>query len=805
MKTTSISLSVLLFLIVELCGSWESQAQPRAAELDDFSRPAAKEWPMVGGDWNNSRYSILTRIDAKNVKTLGVAWVSKNFDEGGETVVTPVVRNGLMFVAAGREVYALNAKTGDEVWSYKTVPDVPADISTLSPQEQFSGDWNSPYGVPNMKGVGLGHGLVFVGLRDGRVIALGQKTGDLVWSHQTGIDAPKKGQWADSAPTYFNGIVFTGLSDGDHHQRGRLTALDAMSGQQLWQKFSIPAPGEPGHETWPSFNDAWRFGGGGVFTNPPVDPALGTVYFTTGNAVPPFAGNWRPGSNLYTCSVLAVDIKTGRLKWYYQLVHHDIFDGDVGVSVILYDAHVNGKARKALAVLRVDGYLFLLDRETGKPLLPVEERPVPQLASQLTSPTQPFPVDGESILRDCETWRKAGIPAGFQLSCMWTPPAAPNDPPNVLSPGPGLKGYPMAYSPLTGYFYAQGISYLHWPRRSEDPYYDGFSGVIPDEKIYWELAAIDGRTGKVAWKKTTPLVYRNGGPIATASGLVFRALGDGNVEAFDAKTGDVLWRFQTGMYGAAGAISTYELDGQQYIAVAMGPAVWAFRLGGQASTAAPAVATTQSDDFDGPVIDTHEIGTTTLARSREEPGMRYFHDEYTFDPYRARVKVGEKVLFVNSGLLPHEVVALDGSWGTGPLSPTQEAWVSFDKPGRYTYVCKDHPWSYGQIVVVTPAASTLSARARQGKASFSESCGTCHGEDLKGRGASPALIGASFLTRWKSAPVGDLFDKIRTTMPQASPGSLNAETYQNITTFLLEVNEIGSSETEAGDAMRKGQ
>src|SRR5581483_9181613 len=222
--------------------------------------------------------------------------------------------------------------------------------------------WNLIEGVPNSKGVGVGGGFVFVGLLDGRVIALAEKTGHLVWTQQTGIEQPKTGQWAAVAPSYVDGDVFTGLSDGDHHLRGRLVALDAKTGSKRWGIFSIPGPGEPGHETWPSFNETWKFGGGGVWTTPAVDRKLGLIYVTTGNAVPPFAGDWRPGNNLYTSSVLAVDLKTGKLRWWYQLVHHDVFEADVGSPVVLFDANIGGKVRKALAVLRADGYLFQLDR-----------------------------------------------------------------------------------------------------------------------------------------------------------------------------------------------------------------------------------------------------------------------------------------------------------------------------------------------------------------------------------------------------------------------------------------------------------
>jgi quinohemoprotein ethanol dehydrogenase len=665
-----------------------------------------KNWLMVGGNQNNTRYSALPHINTDNVQQLGAAWVSERFDEGGTSHVTPVVKDGVMFVSAGRKVYALNARTGENIWSYKTVPDTPN--RRLAPtSEHHKESTPSPSAVPNRRGVAVGQGLVFVGLQDGHVIAISEQTGNLVWARQTGIDQPKKEQMVSAAPTYIDGVVFAGLSNGDARLRGRLTALEAGTGKQLWQFLTIPSPGEAGHKTWPSFNDAWKFGGGGVWTNAAVDPELGTVYVATGNAVPTFAGDWRPGDNLYTCSVLAIDTLTGKLKWHYQLVHHDVFDADAGTPVILYDAKIEGRMRKAVAVLRADGYLFQLDRRTGKPLLPVAERSVPQLGSQRTSPTQPFPVGGESILMSCEDWKRHGIPAGFVLGCMWTAPASSEDPQNVLAPFPSVRLSSMAFSAQTGYFYAQSASFLTWPRRSPDPYYLDFNRSVPGLKTYGTLAAIDSRTGTIAW--TRPIYARSdglpffrSGLLATAGGLTFRSSADGFVEANDAKTGDVLWKFQTGMVGDTGSPVSYEVDGEQYIAVPMSTTVWAFKLGGKLSAAATPAVSGEEGEFFGPVIDTSEIETTALKYSALGPGKRYFIDEYAFNPYRARVKARTKVLFVNNGSIRHEVVAVDGSWGSGPLSPTQEAWITFDAPGQYTYICKDHPWAYGQIIVTPP-------------------------------------------------------------------------------------------------------
>lgn len=795
-----IRLIIALALYSRIDVSLEAADNPRGE--------VSKEWPMVGGDWNNTRYSQLDQINRHNVAGLKAAWISDKFDEEGMSRVTPVVSGGAMFVTAGRQVYALNAKTGARLWSYKTVAD--RQGWKFNPHiDDPTQSLDSALGAPNTKGVSVASGLVFVGLSDGRVIALNSKTGQLVWSRQTGVNQIREGQWAATAPTYANGIVFSGLSDGDHALRGRLTALDAATGNLIWQIFSIPGPGEPGHDTWPSFNSAWRTGGGGVWTNPPVDPTLSLVYFTTGNAVPAYAGDWRPGNNLYTCSVLAVDIRTGKLKWYYQLIHHDLFEADVGTPIILYDAQRSGRRRKALAVLRADGYLFELDRETGEPILPIEERPVPQLDSQKTAPTQPFPVGGESILMSCDDWKKERLPAGFVLGCMFTAPSSPppsQDPQNVLAPFPGAKGPLMAYSPQTGFFYAQAHSSLSWPRRSQDPYFLNWSDSVPGLRDYGDVVAIDSRTGKIAWRKRIPPASLAGGPIVTKAGLMFRASGDGNAEAYDAMTGDALWHFQTGMKGAGGTPATYEIDGEQYVAVSMGPAVWAFKLRGKipAPTTPTGMPVAAPEAFiSGPIVDTAEIETTSLEHTLIEPGMRYFVDEYAFNPYRARIKLGSPVLFVNNGTMRHEIVALDGSWSTGPLDPNEQTWIAFSKPGEYTYICKDHPWTYGQIIVSPEDTSNVSKKAAaqvtEGQERYRRSCSTCHGKNLGGSGTAPALTGNTFMQHWESATVADLFDRIRSSMPPGEPASLDRDSYLSIVAYLLHANNVDTGMREISD------
>jgi alcohol dehydrogenase (cytochrome c) len=686
-------------------------ARPNPAYQENPKDAPERDWDTVGGDPTNRRYSDLAQIDSRNVRRLGVAWVSEKFDDGSVATATPVVRNGVLFVTAGRKVYAMNATTGTKVWTFATVLDVRVENSLVASPHERQDSIATPSAVPNRRGMAIGQGLVYVGLQDGRLIALREDNGELVWNRQTGIDQPKKEQAVSGAPVYSRGLVFVGLANGDARLRGRMTAIEAATGKILWQRFTVPGPGEAGHETWPATNDAWKFGGGGVWTNAAVDLDLRMIYFTTGNAVPPFAGDWRPGANLYTCSVMAVDIDTGELKWHYQLVRHDLFDADAGTPAVLYDAPIDGRRRKALAILRADGYLFQLDRITGRPLRTVEERKVPKLMSQSTSPTQPFPVGAQSILRSCDEWRREALPAGFVLGCMWTPPASPppsKDRQNVLAPFPSVRVGAMAYSPELGYFYAQGTSFLAWPRRAPDPYYFDFDRSAPGLKEYGELAAIDSRTGKIVWKRRVhapqgSYPFLRTGLLATAGGLLFRASTDGLLEASDLKDGEVLWTFMAGTGETNGTPVTYAIGGEQYIAVPMGSAVWAFKLDGQPLPAAVIPDITEpKDGFFGPITDTSTVETTSLKRSSFGSGTRYFVDEFAFSPYRSRVRAGTRVHFINNGQKQHEIIALDGSWSTGPLRPTESSSIDFTEPGRHTFICRLHPWTYGQLIVTGP-------------------------------------------------------------------------------------------------------
>lgn len=673
-------------------------AQVFVQQEDEGRQRAAADWAFFGGDWTSARYSSLSRINTETVKELNGAWTVK-FEGNASTRATPVVKDGVMFISAGTRLYALDAKTGTTIWTWKPVEQAPARLETAGIGDLL----NAGVGIPNPPGVSLGEGLVFVGLMDGRVAALRQKTGEVVWSKQIGYDPPRTGQAVSGTPMYARGVLYAGLANGDWAFRGKTVALDAKTGNQLWEFWTIPGPGEEGHDTWPSdpkWKNIWRQGGAGVWHSPVVDPDVGLVYFVTGNAVPMFGGESRKGDNFYTGSLIALDMKTGKLRWYYQVVHHDLWDADIAIPPILYEVEMNGRARKGIAAMRADGYLFLLDRETGRPILPIEERPVTQDRFNNTSPTQPFPVGADSLAPPCDFW-KGKVKPPFVLDCGgFTPPFV--DRHNVIAPNAPIAGVirvmPMSFSPQTGYFYAQGSGSLGRARRiGDDPFFRGNAPSLIDlPPSVNVVAAIDSRTNKIAWKREMAGGLGTSGPLTTAGGLMFRGDPDGTFQAYNARTGDPLWQFQTGVGVARGPAMSYEVAGEQYVALSMGTALWAFKLGGAVGPQ-PAIRGGRG------VIrgqETNLIETATLVQSADRGvGRRYAVDEHAFNPTRARAKAGTIVSFVNNGLMTHTVAALDGSWSTGPLTLGETGYIKLDKPGTHTYACKDHPWARGELTV----------------------------------------------------------------------------------------------------------
>jgi alcohol dehydrogenase (cytochrome c) len=755
----------------------------------------------INGNLANQRYVPVNQINPKTVAGLGAMWVSEPFADGATSRMTPLVHEGLMFLGAGPRIYALDARSGKMVWQHQLEARKPPAVNAITSAKVTA---LQTLGVANSRswGLGLGGGMVFAGLTNGHVVALGEKSGDVVWDKLISDEPLAIGKRIMCPPLYVDGVLYVGL--GLDVTEGHAIAVEATSGRVLWRISTVAKPDRSGHQTWPHESNIWRSGGAHPWVAPAADPSLGLVYFVTGNAGPPSAGKLRPGDNLYSVSLIALEMETGKLRWYRQLVRHDLWEADLSVSPVLFDKEIAGRRRQGVAVMRGDGYLFLFDRTNGEPLITIEERPVPQNPAVFTSATQPFPRDADSILPPCVSWSNK-IPTGFILGCMFDPPS--HDVPNRLAQWASVRVAPMSYSPQTGYFYAQGTNSLLWQGTADDPYV-WITNVNGDRVPNYPaptvvVAAVDSGTDKVIWRKELPSVedsgYKsNGGALSTAGGLVFHQGGDGSLQAYDATTSETLWRFQTDFAAGDASPMSYAIDGRQYVAFVAGAKVWAFALGGKLPQASSPSLPPQ-EEVSGPIRDANEIETLTLEHA-DGIGERYRLNEFAFNPYRARIRAGTSVTFINNGYLPHTIVARDGSWSTGILSPGQIATIGFDKPGSYLYFSKEYPWSYGQIVVASVATiadavseaqkdSEASEQVAFGKTCYVASCSSCHGENLNGRDPAPALSGGGFRARWAGHDALTLFDRIRTTMPPTAPGALSDDNYAAIVSYILYSNE----------------
>jgi alcohol dehydrogenase (cytochrome c) len=665
-------------------------SQAADPEIDRLLQsPVAKDWVTNGGNMTNQRYSTLKQIDTSNVKQLKGAWMTrlKGSGLGGKYSfeATPLIKDGIMYMVTGNDdVFALDAKTGQILWEHWS--QIGQTISTVC------------CGWLN-RGLAMGEGMLFIAQLDANMVALDIKTGKEVW--RTPVEDWHNGYGMTAAPLYFDGIIYTGITGGEFGIRGRLTALDAKTGKILWRAYTLPAPGEPGGDTWPAGTTHFSRGGASIWNTPALDPELGLVYFAVGNCGPDYDGSMREGDNLFCASVLAVNAKTGAYAWHFQEVHHDIWDYDAASPVVLFDTAINGQPRKGIAQAGRTGWIYILDRTNGKPLIGVEERAVPQEPRQKTAKTQPFPV-GDAIVPQCaEPMPASGYEkAGCIFEAFWEEP--------VLIQPSGIGGTnwaPMSYNPDTGSFYIPGTIRTSAFARYGDTYklglrYVGGTQAAPiGSAMSGTFTAIGGNTNKIVWQNKTPYrVGQGGGSTTTAGGLVFRGDPDGNFLAIDAKTGQELWRFQTG-FGADAPPAVYEVNGEEYVAIATGgnqgalsangDAVWAFSLKGQVGPLWPPPAPQALAGPAGPItegVDTVNIGANNV--------------EYSYGPARIRVKAGTAVTFANVGDVQHTATAFQkGNWDTGVLEKGQSKTITFSEPGSYYYICAPHPWMYGQVIV----------------------------------------------------------------------------------------------------------
>ena len=543
-----------------------------AFSTDDLAAQPKDDWITNGGSTMNQRYSPLDQIDTDSVKQLKGVWLTHlrksataaKYSAEGQ----PLEYDGVIYVPTGADdVFAVLADTGEILWEYKANLD--QTISTVCC------GWDN-------RGVALGDGKVYIGRLDGTLVALDQRTGTQAW--KTTVVPWQKGGTITSAPLYYDGLVITGVSGGEFGIRGRVTAYDANTGKEVWRFNTIPGPGEKGHDTWPQDNDAWKHGGAPVWQTPAVDPELGLLFFSTGNAANDLNGSQRAGDNLFTSSIVAIDAKTGKYRWHFQEVHHDIWDYDAPSPVVLFDHD----GQKGIGEPSKTGWLYLLNRETGKPLVPIKEREVPQSSFQRTSRTQPFPSNAPFVEHQISDQSFAQVSKLAKAAAkgkapvkvvngktIFTPPE--HDHYTVVTPGAqgGNNWPPSSYNPDTNMFYvcAQSTAMAAIAGTAEAEAKQGdvaqanFGSIFAATgfaKNPGTLTAIEATTGVIKWQRHWVGDSCYSGTTTTGGNLVFVGRNNGELQAYDARNGDLLWHFQTGA-GANTTATVFQRNGKEYL------------------------------------------------------------------------------------------------------------------------------------------------------------------------------------------------------------------------------------------------
>ncbi|MDG2174593.1 MAG: PQQ-binding-like beta-propeller repeat protein [Gammaproteobacteria bacterium] len=556
---------------------------------DPLAQAPVDAWLTNGGSYSNQRWSPLDEINRESVSQLQAEWRVHLNGSGLETRYsaegTPLYKDGVLYMTTGdSDAFAVDVDSGELMWEHNS--QFPEEMG-----EAVCCGWDN-------RGVALGDGKVFLGQLDARLIALDEDTGEVIWETQSV-------RWQDGysitgAPLFYDGMVITGYSGAEKGVRGLVEAFDADTGEKIWTFYTIPGPGDFGHDTWPQDTMAYEFGGGTVWQTPALDPELGLLYFSTGNPGPDVNGAVREGDNLFTASIVAIDVRTGEYRWHFQQVHHDIWDYDAPNPVILFDMDYQGEVRKAVAEAGKTGWVYILDRITGEPIIGVEEKPVPQIAEQFTSPTQPYPIGEAFIPQFIDI-----APEGTQLvnqGRIFTPFLYE---PVLVSPGlaGGANWAPSAYDPerQTMYICSSDSSAVLNMEDTELPEEHGGASWIggnfggSTRQNSGIVAAMDMTTNTKVWQyRWQEQCYS--GFLATAGDLLFVGRNDGRLTALDTDTGMELWGFQTGAGMNAPAIS-FERDGKQYIAAfsggnlfqgsPRGDSLWLFSLEGQMEETTP--------------------------------------------------------------------------------------------------------------------------------------------------------------------------------------------------------------------------
>ena len=514
-----------------------------------------QNWLLMNGDYGSQRYSKLTQVNRDNVKNLRLVWalalggMQDSGQNGPENEVNPLIDNGFMYTTDGwGTVYKIDARQ----------PDKGEFVWITDPGVEHEGNRS------RTRGIALWEELVVANLPDGRVIAIDRENGEIVWDREIAtVNEFGAREGFRAAPLVANGTVLIQNGAGDAGTRGWVAGLDVTNGEELWRWYAVPEPGEPGSETWKDDHNAWKTGGGGIWQTGSYDPESNLYIFGTGNPYPIYDAEFRPGDNLYTDSVVAVDVATGERAWHFQYTPNDSWDYDeVGIHM-LYDITIDGRLRKVVAHFARNGFFYTIDRTTGafikgeqyvndltwtKGLDAVTGRPLdydPNLDVQIYNPeARALRADRDVMKRACPTWHG------------------------------GIAHQPLAFNPVTKIAYGGGtegcFSQSGAAVASRSP--DGGVDLDASERreyssdlYYGSVTAFDAVEHKVIAKAVTDIEVRSG-VISTAGGLVFTALQDGWVVAYDDQTLQELWRFNVGT-PLKGAPVTYAVGPTQYVAV----------------------------------------------------------------------------------------------------------------------------------------------------------------------------------------------------------------------------------------------
>jgi acido-empty-quinoprotein group A len=522
-KGGSALLRLLLFAL------WLCPAFASAQELDPAAllKPATDTWPTYNGDYSGKRFSTLDQINAGNINTLTLAWV---FQTHSMTIKsTPLEVNGILYFTVPDNVWAIDARSGRRIWHY---------------ERKSEGDHIGH------RGLAMYQNWLYFTTPDAHLVCLDAKDGSVRWIIE--LADPQLGYFSTMAPLIIRDHLIVGVSGDVTDVRGFLESLDPETGKIQWRWYTEPEPGQPGSETWPKDSDAILHGGGMTWMTGTYDPGLNLLYWGTGNPNPVLVGEGRPGDNLYTCSIVALNPDTGKLVWHFQPSPHDVHDWDAVETPVLFDAEFKGKQRKLLAQASRNGFFFVLDRTTGEHLV----------TSEFIDQTWASGVDsrGRPIAKPGATPSPAGalVEPGSDGSTNWMAPS---------------------FDTQTGLFYVNA-------RRLFSIFYNTVQGKGKAEgwggrdRNLWgnsTLRALDYRTGKVVWNHEIGDGESIAGILTTAGNLLFSGDNSGNLLALDPATGKTLWHLNLGGKLDASPM-TYQLDGRQYLIVAAQDVLYAFTL-----------------------------------------------------------------------------------------------------------------------------------------------------------------------------------------------------------------------------------